>query len=89
MSAERYLNHPTFGLLYRVCPAGEAQEVYATLYAQRMFFRVSHHARGANFESMPLLDARYLAEQNLLKERRNRSVDGPICSNNWSSTTLE
>ena len=35
MSAERYLNHPTFGLLYRVCPAGEAQEVYATLYENK------------------------------------------------------
>lgn len=88
MSVERYLNHPTFGLLYRVCPAGEAQEVYATLYAQRMFFRVSHHARGANFESMPLLDARYLAEQNLLKERRNRSVDLPLWQKLFEQTFI-
>ncbi|MFZ4804910.1 MAG: PipX family protein [Synechococcus lacustris] len=75
MSAERYLNHPNFGLLYRVCPAGEHQEVYATLYAQRMFFRVTHQARGASFDSIPLLDARFLAEQNLMRERRQQSVD--------------
>ncbi len=75
VSAERYLNHPSFGLLYRVCPAGEAQEVYATLYAQRMFFRVTHQPRGASFEAMPLLDARFLAEQNLMRERRQQSGD--------------
>ena len=23
MASERYLNHPTFGMLYRVAPAGE------------------------------------------------------------------
>ena len=38
MAAERYLNHPTFGMLYRVAPAGEGRDIYATLYAQRMFF---------------------------------------------------
>ena len=31
MSNERYLNHPTFGLLYRVAEAGEGRELYATL----------------------------------------------------------
>ena len=36
MASERYLNHPTFGMLYRVAPAGEGRDVYATLYAQRM-----------------------------------------------------
>ncbi|MFZ9462990.1 MAG: PII-interacting protein PipX family protein, partial [Vulcanococcus sp.] len=38
MSTERYLNHPTFGLLYRVAEASEGRDLYATLYAQRMFF---------------------------------------------------
>ena len=38
MSVERYLNHPTFGMLYRVCPVAAGEEIYATLYAQRMFF---------------------------------------------------
>ena len=41
MASERYLNHPTFGMLYRVAPAGEGRDVYATLYAQRMFFLVT------------------------------------------------
>jgi PII interaction protein X len=75
VSAERYLNHPTFGLMYRVCPAGQDQEVYATLYAQRMFFRVTLHGRGAGFEPMPLLDARFLAEQNLRREKSQRSTE--------------
>ena len=30
MASERYLNHPTFGMLYRVAPAGEGRDVYAT-----------------------------------------------------------
>ena len=45
MSTERYLNHPTFGLLYRVAEAGEGRDLYATLYAQRMFF--SGHPAGS------------------------------------------
>ena len=53
MAAERYLNHPTFGMLYRVAPAGEGRDVYATLYAQRMFFLVTLQPRGAQFEVIP------------------------------------
>lgn len=75
MSAERYLTHPNFGLLYRVCPAGETLEVYATLYAQRMFFRVTLQPRGVSFESIPLLDARFLAEQHLMRQRRAQSTE--------------
>ena len=52
MAAERYLNHPTFGMLYRVAPAGEGRDVYATLYAQRMFFQTLQ-PRGAQFEVIP------------------------------------
>jgi len=40
-----------------------------------MFFRVTHQPRGASFEAMPLLDARFLAEQNLMRERRQQSGD--------------
>ena len=54
MASERYLNHPTFGMLYRVAPAGEGRDVYATLYAQRMFFLVTLQPRGAQFEVIPL-----------------------------------
>ena len=70
VSDERYLTHPTFGLLYRVASAGEGRDVYATLYAQRIFFLVSLQARGASFEVIPLMDARHLAEQNLSRARR-------------------
>jgi len=69
-STESYLNHPTFGLLYRVAPAGEGRDLFATLYAQRMFFLVTLQARNAQFEVIPLMDARYYAEQNLARARR-------------------
>ncbi|HAA33067.1 MAG TPA: DUF3539 domain-containing protein, partial [Cyanobacteria bacterium UBA8553] len=41
MDSETYLNHPTFGLLFRVCMVEEGQELFTTLYAQRLFFVVS------------------------------------------------
>jgi PII interaction protein X len=73
-TTERYLNHPTFGLLYRVSPAGEGRDLFATLYAQRMFFLVTLQPRGAHFEVIPLMDARHLAEQNLARARRDGSA---------------
>ena len=57
-------------MLYRVAPAGEGRDLYATLYAQRIFFVVSLQQRGATFEVVPLMDARHLAEQNLSRARR-------------------
>ncbi|MBM5803794.1 MAG: DUF3539 family protein [Cyanobacteria bacterium K_DeepCast_35m_m2_155] len=79
MSAERYLNHPTFGMLYRVAPAGEGRDLYATLYAQRIFFVVTLQNRGVTFEVIPLMDARHLAEQNLTRARR----EGPDVHAQW------
>jgi PII interaction protein X len=70
VSAERYLNHPTFGMLYRVAAAGEGRDLYATLYAQRIFFLVTLQPRGAQFEVIPQMDARHYAEQNLARARR-------------------
>ena len=70
VTKERYLNHPTFGMLYRVAPVAEGQDLYATLYAQRIFFVVTLQPRGASFEVVPLMDARHLAEQNLTRARR-------------------
>ena len=75
MSAERYLNHPTFGMLYLVAPAGEGRDVYATLYAQKMFFLVTLQSRGAEFEVIPYLDARHYAELHLTRCRRQGSLD--------------
>ena len=75
MSAERYLNHPTFGMLYRVAPAGENRDLFATLYAQRIFFLVTVQAKGASFEVIPLADARHFAEQNLSRARREGQAE--------------
>ena len=55
-------------MLYRVAPAGEGRDVYATLYAQRMFFLVTLQPRGAQFEVIPYLDARHHAELNLARQ---------------------
>lgn len=79
VSAERYLNHPTFGMLYRVAPVGENRDLYATLYAQRIFFLVTLQSRGALFEVIPLMDARHHAEQNLARARRR----GPEEHGRW------
>ena len=70
VSSERYLNHPTFGMLYRVAPVAESKDLFATLYAQRIFFLVTLQKRGAMFEVIPLMDARHFAEQNLVRARR-------------------
>ncbi len=75
MGAERYLNHPTFGMLYQVSTAGEGRDLYATLYAQRMFFLVTLQPRGAQFEVIPYQDARHNAELHLARCRRDRSAD--------------
>ena len=75
MNAERYLNHPTFGMLYLVAPAGEGRDVYATLYAQKMFFLVTLQPRGAQFEVIPYLDARHHAEVHLSRCRRSGTSD--------------
>ena len=79
VSSERYLNHPTFGMLYRVAPVSEGKDLYATLYAQRIFFLVSMQNRGATFEVIPLMDARHHAEQNLARARR----EGPDVHARW------
>ena len=74
MNAERYLNHPTFGMLYLVSPASNGRDVYATLYAQKIFFLVTLQPRGAAFEVIPYMDARHYAEMNLSKCRREKST---------------
>ena len=72
MNAERYLNHPTFGMLYLVSPASNGRDVYATLYAQKIFFLVTLQSRGATFEVIPYMDARHYAEMNLSRSRREK-----------------
>jgi PII interaction protein X len=60
-------------MLYRVAPVAESKDLYATLYAQRIFFLVTLQARGALFEVIPQMDARHFAEQNLVRARREGS----------------
>ena len=88
MSSERYLNHPTFGMLYEVSPGNEGKDIYATLYAQKMFFLVSIKQIEVLFEVIPYLDARNQAEFNLQKARRNGSVDLPKWENLFKQTFL-
>ncbi len=88
MSSERYLNHPTFGMLYQVSPANEDQDIYATLYAQKMFFLVTIKQREILFEVIPYLDARNQAEINLQKARREKSSDFPKWENLFKQTFI-
>lgn len=70
MSNETYLNHPTFGLLYRVCVLDENQELFTTLYAQRLFFLVITKGTGLKFETISRSDARLMVENRLRLLRR-------------------
>ena len=62
-------------MLYLVSPAGNGRDVYATLYAQKMFFLVTLQPRGAQFEVIPYLDARHYSEMNLIRCRKERSIE--------------
>jgi PII interaction protein X len=67
---ETYLGHPTFGLLFRICLVEESRELFATLYAQRLFFLVTSGAEGVEFEPISRTDARILVEGRLRNLRR-------------------
>jgi PII interaction protein X len=71
-SNETYLNHPTFGLLYRVCIVTEDRELYTTLYAQRLFFVVTTKINQISVEPVGRTDARILVETRM---RKLRSID--------------
>ncbi len=70
MSNENYLNHPNFGLLFRVCLVGEGQELFATLYAHRLFFVVKNDTSGLSFEPIGRVEAKQLLDQRLRIIRR-------------------
>ncbi|MCU0526490.1 MAG: PipX family protein [Elainella sp. Prado103] len=74
MSNETYLNHPTLGLLFRVCLLEENRELFATLYAQRLFFLVLTEPAGIRFEPIGRSDARLLVEVRLRELRRSGHV---------------
>ena len=70
---ETYINHPTFGLLYRICYVREDRELFTTLYAQRLFFLVSISTNKLSFEPLTRSDARMLVEQRMRLLRSNNS----------------
>ena len=88
MSSERYLNHPTFGMLYQVSLGMEGKDIYATLYAQKMFFLVEVKQREVFFEVIPYLDARNQSELNLQRARRQGSEDFSKWDNLFRQTFL-
>lgn len=74
MSTETYLNHPTFGLLYRVCVLEENKELFTTLYAQRLFFLVITTSAGITCEPISRADSRLLVENRLRTLRRSGQI---------------
>ncbi len=71
MTSENYLNHPTFGLLYRICVVEENQELFTTLYAQRVFFIVTNTPTGLSFQPVTRSDARLTIDTRIRLLRRN------------------
>jgi PII interaction protein X len=75
MSAETYLNHPTFGLLHRLCQLDPRRELFTTLYAQRLFFLVEHQVEGLKIESLGRNDAKVMLEQQMRAYRSQGQTD--------------
>jgi PII interaction protein X len=73
MTSENYLNHPTFGLLYRICVVEENQELFTTLYAQRVFFLVNN-ANGLSFQPVTRAEARLTIDTRIRLLKRNGQV---------------
>ena len=72
---EVYLNHPTFGLLYRICLLKDNQELFTTLYAQRLFFTVTTNSDSFSFEPISRTEARLLLESLMRRLLLNREVE--------------
>lgn len=70
-NSETYLNHPTWGLLYRICMVDQSQELFTTLYAQRLFFLVINDQEGIKFQPVGRTEARMMLENRLRNLRRS------------------
>lgn len=70
MSAEIYINHPNFGLLFRVCELETSRDLFATLYAQRLFFVVTTGKQATAFEPITRSEARLMVESRLRLVKR-------------------
>jgi len=72
---EIYLNHPTFGLLYRICMLKNNQELFTTLYAQRLFFTVTTDNSSFSFDPISRTDARLLVESLMRRLLLDREAE--------------
>ena len=70
-SSETYINHPTWGLLYRICMVDENQDLFTTLYAPRLFFLVTTELKVLKFQSIGRTEARMVLENRLRTLRRS------------------
>ena len=75
-------------MLYLVSPANNGRDVYATLYAQKIFFLVTLQPRGATFEVIPYMDARHYSEMNLSKCKREKSSDVDVWKELFDQTFM-
>ena len=75
MTTETYMNHPNFGLLFKICSVEDHQELFTTLYAQRLFFLVTQGPPGLKFEPISRSDAKLLLEIRLRMLRRTGQVE--------------
>ena len=75
-------------MLYQVSLGIEGKDIYATLYAQKMFFLVEIKQREVFFEVIPYLDARNQSELNLQRARRQGSEDFSKWDNLFRQTFL-
>ena len=75
-------------MLYQVSPGNDGRDIYATLYAQKMFFLDEIQQRGVSFEVIPYLDARNQSELNLQRARRKGSEDLPKWEHLFTQTFL-
>ena len=73
--SETYLNHPTFGLLSRICTVDENRSLFTTLYAQRLFFLIVTGPSGVQFEPVTRADARLMVENRMRALRRTGTID--------------
>jgi PII interaction protein X len=73
--SETYLNHPTFGLLSRICTVDENRSLFTTLYAQRLFFLIVTGTGGVQFEPVTRADARLMVENRMRALRRTGTID--------------
>jgi PII interaction protein X len=67
---EHYLNHPTFGLLSRLCKVDEFRSLFTTLYAQRLFFLITTSPDGVQFDPVSRGDAKLMLENQMRSMRR-------------------